>query len=310
MEFGKLENIENVDWSLPEIGEDSLRYLESLPGDSQTAKFFIGTPAWGRPEWVGGIYPAKSKPASFLNYYGENFSCIELNTVHYRIPTEKQVQSWREKVPSSFLFCPKVFQGISHSPQGIIDRDLLKVWLQSLEFYGENLGPCFLQLPPHFDYTKKALLFSFLQNWPADFELSIEFRHPSWLTPERQILPALGTYLRSKHIGLLMTDVAGRRDILTGSVTSSFLMLRFIGNNLDASDFSRSQVWAQRLAQLQKKGLSRVYYFVHEPDDIKAPEMADQVIQDLNSICQSQIPPLKWMSSNPDPQLSLDDKLT
>lgn len=307
MEFGKLENIQNVDWSLPSIGADSLEYLHSLPREASKTELFIGTPAWARPEWLGTIYPEKTKSADFLTYYAQNFSCIELNTVHYRIPTESQVKSWREKVSPSFRFCPKVFQGISHSLQGMIDRELLKTWWQSLEFYGENLGPCFLQLPPHFDYSKKAVLFSFLQSWPQEFRLSLEFRHPSWFTPDRQVLPALGAYLRSKHIGLVMTDVAGRRDILTGSITSPFVLLRFIGNNLDPSDFRRSKVWAQRFADFQGKSLPQVYYFVHEPDDIKAPDMADQVIQDLNEACSLDIPQLKWMTPAQDDQLSLGD---
>lgn len=306
MEFGKLENIENVDWSLPEIGEDSLRYLSGLSGSRESTDFFIGTPAWGRPEWLGAIYPSKAKAADFLKHYADNFSCIELNTVHYRIPLEAQVKKWREKVSPDFKFCPKVFQGISHSPQGLIDRELLKVWCQSLEFYGSHLGPCFLQLPSHFDYSKKAQLFSFLQNWPVEFQLALELRHPSWYTEDHQILPALGEYLRSKHIGLVMTDVAGRRDIIHGSITAPFLMLRFIGNNLHPSDYQRSLVWAERLADLQSKGLPQVYYFVHEPDDIKAPEMADKVIEHLNMACSKDIPRMKWVSTQSD-QLSLDE---
>ena len=304
MEFGKLEHIENVDWSLPPIGEDSISYIQNLRA-SKESEFFIGTPAWGRPEWLGGIYPEKTKAADFLKFYARNFTCIELNTTHYRIPSENQVKTWVDKVSPDFLFCPKVFQGISHSLPGLSDRELLKQWCHSLTFYGPHLGPCFLQLPPHFDYSKKADLFAFLKSWPDEFELSLEFRHPSWLTQERQILPALADYLRSRKIGVVMTDVAGRRDILHGSVTAPFLLLRFIGNNLHASDFRRSKDWAKRLLELKKWGLSKIYYFVHEPDDIKAPEMADKVIQDLNEYCNVFLNPLKWQKEKPPQQPSL-----
>jgi uncharacterized protein YecE (DUF72 family) len=294
MEFGKLSNIEDVDWSLPPVEPASIAFLKSLPKQQTPTKFFIGTPAWGHKEWVGKIYPPKTKAADFLHYYSRNFNTIEFNTTHYRIPVEEQVQKWIAQVPEGFLFCPKLYQGISHSNEGMLDKVLLREWFQFLEKLGDHRGPCFAQFPPHFDYSRKNILFHFLQQWPQEFDLALEFRHPSWFQ-DGQVLPALVKYLQGRNIGLVITDVAGRRDLVHSSVSAGFVMLRFIGNNLHPSDAPRAKVWSERIASWSQAGLREMFFFVHEPDDVSAPEMANEVIRDLNEECGAGLAPLNWI---------------
>lgn len=294
MEFGKLENIEHVDWTLPEDSAHSLSFLIGNKTGTPT-EYILGTPAWAHKEWVGLIYPPKTKPADYLYHYSRAYGCIELNTSHYRIPTPEQTLKWREQVPESFRFCSKVFQEISHRRHGLADRALLSLWYEHLEALQGNRGPCFLQLPPHFDYSHKALLFQFLQQWPRNYQLALEFRHPSWLQ-NRQILPALTEYLQSRGIGLVITDVAGRRDILHTSVSAPFTMIRFIGNDLHPSDTVRMHDWAARLKKWSDAGLNQVYFFVHEPDDIRAPEMTQIAIKALQENCASGLQPLIFYS--------------
>lgn len=292
VEFGKLENIENVDWSLPADNAISLSFLNRCKIESPT-EYVLGTPAWAHKEWVGLIYPPKTKQADYLYHYSRAYSCIELNTSHYRIPTPEQTSKWREQVPESFRFCSKVFQDISHKRSGLTDKILLSLWYEHLSALAHNRGPCFLQLPPHFDYSHKALLFQFLKQWPAEFQLALEFRHPSWLQ-NRQILPALTEYLQTREIGLVITDVAGRRDILHTSLSAPFTMIRFIGNDLHPSDTTRMNDWALRLKTWSDAGLQQVYFMVHEPDDIRAPEMTQIAIRILQEVCSADLAPLSF----------------
>lgn len=294
MEFGKISDLEGVDWRLPADDPASIAFLTGLAPKPSSTRFFIGTPAWGHKEWVGRIYPPKTKAADFLHYYSRNFNTIELNTTHYRIPRKDQVQKWISQVPPGFQFCPKLFQSISHSSEGMQDKALLREWFQFLEKMEGYRGPCFAQFPPHFDYSRKNLLFYFLQQWPSDFELSLEFRHPSWFQ-EGRILPALTKYLQSRRIGLVITDVAGRRDVLHTSISAEFVMLRFIGNNLHPSDHVRAKAWAERLSRWSQAGMQRMYFFVHEPEDVKAPEMVNALVFDLNEECGADLPPLTWV---------------
>ncbi len=280
MEFGKLEQLHDVNWDLPPDDPLSLSFLQSLP-QTQQIQIHLGAPAWGHKEWVGRIYPAKTKSTDFLFHYSRKFSCIELNTTHYQIPAPDKTEKWLSQVPEDFLFCPKLYQGISHSPNGLLDLDLLKRWYSFLKRLGSHRGPCFIQLSPHFDYSFKALLFQFLRQWPSEFELCLELRHPSWFQ-DGKVLPALTQYLQTRKMGLVITDVAGRRDVLHTSISAEFLILRFIGNDLDASDFDRAKTWSERFAQWKDQGLKKIFLIVHEPSDLHVPEMAQFFVQQLN----------------------------
>lgn len=292
MEFGKLTDLSklaDLDWKLPADPPPNAQVLKPGVG----TQFWMGAPAWNHKEWIGKIYPEKTKPTEFLHHYARAFNTIELNTSHYRIPSSEQTQKWRAQVPSSFVFCGKLHQGISHSRGGLLDQKLHAEWFRFLEDLGENRGPSFLQLPPFFAYTDKAELFHFLQNWPREFALALEFRHPTWWTLEGQILPALQQYLQGKNMGLVITDVAGRRDVLHTTLGADFTMLRFIGNDLHPTDFERAHHWSQKLKLWKNQGLKQAFIFVHEPDDISVPEMAGHFIQLLNEgLEQNVLPPL------------------
>lgn len=279
MEFGKLNDIAQLDlmsWDLPPADPKSVDYLSSLKSKNaeESYKVWMGAPAWGHKEWIGKIYPPKTKAADFLFHYSRYYNTIELNTTHYRIPSVEQVQKWCAAVPGDFKFCPKIVNSISHDARGLIDPELHQAWYDSIREFGSSLGPCFLQLPPHFDYQQKALLFQFLKLWPDEFPLALEFRHPSWFQ-DQHVLPALAEYLQSRKIGMVITDVAGRRDVLHSTVTAPFTMIRFIGNDLHATDYKRADIWNTQLNEWKKQGLQEVFFFVHQPDDVLAPDMSE-----------------------------------
>lgn len=242
-------------------------------------RFYLGTPSWGARSWLGKVYPEGTRPTDFLSHYGRVFTTIELNTTHYRIPGHAQVRAWLDQVPPSFLFCPKFPQNISHRAYGLADKTQLRLWQEALESFGEQLGASWIQLPPHFDYGQRALLHRFLEAWPSELPLAVELRHSTWFS-EGRVLPALVEYLRKKNIGLVITDVAGRRDVLHSSLSAPFTLVRFVGNELHPSDFSRAQTWAERLARWQ--GLKRVFFFAHQPDDILCPEMCQHLVELFN----------------------------
>lgn len=278
MEFGKLDDIENVHWKIPaDDPSNAKRY-----GDPAKLNLYFGTPAWGSKFWRGKIYPQQLDAKEYLRYYAKNFNCIELNTTHYRIPSLEQSQDWLEQVPQHFKFCPKLHKDISHSRSGLFDGGLLKEWLRFLESMGQNLGPCFIQFHEQFSYQDKHALFSFLKHWPSEFKLALELRHKSWFQDHR-ILPALADYLHFRDIGLVITDVAGRRDVLHTTRSTHWTMIRLIGNDLHPSDESRLKDWAQRLSTWQEQGLQDSFLFLHQPDDVYTIEfslMAQKVFQE------------------------------
>lgn len=291
MEFGKLDDISNVDWKLP---ADDQKNKERL-GLARKNQIFLGSPAWGSKHWVNKIYPKNSSPDEYLYYYSRNFSSIELNTSFYRIPDGETCKGWLSQTPEAFSFCPKVHKSISHDRFGLGDRTLLKPWLAFLENISSKLGPSFIQLHENFSYEEKVLLFKFLENWPDEFRLCIELRHPSWFQ-EGKVLPALGDYLSRRGLSLVITDVAGRRDILHSTLSSSYTMIRLIGNSLDPSDEKRIKDWCMRLKEWERRGVHETYLFLHQPDDILTIEFAELAQKHLCDEGFENIPPFKRQS--------------
>lgn len=85
MEFGRVpeSELENIDFSL---AADPLFNKNILIGRAITdPKVYVGCAKWGRAEWVGKIYPLKTKERNFLDYYVQNFNSIELNATHYKL---------------------------------------------------------------------------------------------------------------------------------------------------------------------------------------------------------------------------------
>ena len=270
MEFGKLSDLSSVHWDLPPDDPSNERWR--VPFSEH--QLFVGTPAWGSKAFVGKIYPVGANSDTFLSYYAQNFDCIELNTTHYRIPTEDTAKDWLSQVTPDFRFCPKLPKDISHDKVGLLDKPLMQAWTRFLETIQPNLGPCFIQFSEHFSYMEKLFLFRFIEHWPKEFELSIELRHPSWFQ-KNKILPALGDFLHQKNIGLIITDVAGRRDVLHTSLPTDWSMIRLIGNGLHPSDETRLREWSQRLKTWEIKDVRRTYLFLHQPDDVMSVEFAE-----------------------------------
>lgn len=296
MDFGKLSEVDNVKWTLPAEDPLTAPFLRGLgERKEQRTHFYVGAPIWQQKGWKGKIYPTGMPDDEALFHYSRTFNCIELNPTHYAIPSKTQVTNWVSQVPPEFRFLPKFPKEISHAKNGLLDKASRMNWLKALGGFGENLGPSFLQFGPAFSYDHKAELFHFLEAWPSEFEISVEFRHPTWFSDGR-VLPALTNYLQKKRVGLVITDVAGRRDVLHSSVSAPFSLLRFIGNDFHPSDIERIKDWSKRINLWQSEGLRRFYFCVHQPDNLRAPETADKVIQELNATSDAGLEPVHWVS--------------
>jgi uncharacterized protein YecE (DUF72 family) len=96
----------------------------------------------------------------------------------------------------------------------------------------------------------------------------------------------------------VLTDVAGRRDVLHMRLTSPSAMIRFVGNSLHPTDYTRIDDWVERLKMWFDSGLKQLYFFVHEPDNITSPELATYFINQLNKACGFNVkPPKKFVQA-------------
>lgn len=276
MKFGKLASLEGIDLHLPPEPPANGALHSRLP-TPRRAHLYIGCTGWSMKEWRGRWYPEKARPQDYLTYYGQQFNTIELNTTHYRIPTPETVRKWHEQTPADFRFCPKVPQSISHDGQLGLGGDQVALFAEAIAGLGEKLGPCFLQLPPYFASDRLPILERFLARWPAALPLAVELRHGSWFT-DPAAGAALFDLLEQFRVAAVITDVAGRRDVLHLRLTAPFTLVRFVGNGLVPSDYERIDEW---IALLRRWALPELYFFAHEPDNIQAPEMVDYLVRQL-----------------------------
>ena len=282
MKFGKLPDISQVDFTLPPDPAATAELLESLPPVEELPVFYIGCTGWSMKEWVGKVYPPKTPTREFLWYYTRQFNTIELNTTHYRIPDPKTIDKWRTESAVDFKFCPKVPQTISHDTDLALNTDLIARFTTSISGLAEKLGCCFLQLPPYFGIDRLGLLLNFLDRWPSDIPLAVEFRHESWF----QDGVSWGfEALREKGIATVITDVAGRRDVLHQFLTRDVVLIRFVGNGLHPTDFQRIDAWVKRLSQWLSQGLREVYFFTHEPENILGPDLSLYLAEAVKKHC-------------------------
>jgi len=283
MDFGKLEDIAGVDFSLPKVHTFTSKVLEKITNE-HIARCFVGPPIWANKQWVGKIYPYNAKEKDFLYHYTRQFNTIELNVTHYQIPNEATILRWREAANTGFRFCPKWPQEISHDRQLIGCESLSQIFTTAILGLEEYLGTTFLQLGPYFEPRQQKSLYRFLQQLPPQFPIAVEFRHPDWFSNQAvwqetlQMLAELG-------VGTVMSDVAGRRDVLHMSLTSDTLVLRFVGNELHPTDFSRVDAWMQQLKNWFEEGLKTAYIFVHCGENLNAPELTKYWVKSLNLHC-------------------------
>jgi uncharacterized protein YecE (DUF72 family) len=178
MEFGRVdsEDLNNIDFSLPPDPKATTNVLEKSKDTQGKTEVYVGCAKWGRKDWIGKIYPPKTKETDFLKYYAMHFNCIELNATFYRMPTEKQTSAWSNKVGDNFKFFPKFVEEITHIKKLKDVNDLTKRFLDGVAGFGKNLGPIFFMPHPSMGAKSLDILAAFIQLLPAHLAFFVELR--------------------------------------------------------------------------------------------------------------------------------------
>ncbi|MFN0214443.1 MAG: DUF72 domain-containing protein [Saprospiraceae bacterium] len=282
MDFGKLPSVDQVDFRLPPEPVQNAGVLATFQKPTHPT-IYVGPTGYNMKPWVGKWYPPGAREQDFLRHYGAQFNTIEFNTTHYRIPDEAMVGRWRDAVPDDFRFCPKIPQSISHARDLGLSGSEMAVFCKAINGLETKLGCCFIQLPPHFIPRELNLLARFLEYFSTKIPLAVEVRHPSFFqkTPEGDSSFHL---LQKYQTAAVITDVAGRRDVCHMRLTSARTLIRFVGNGLHPSDYTRIEEWAAQLKIWLENGLQEVYFFAHEPDNLLAPELTAFCVETFKKV--------------------------
>lgn len=130
----------------------------------------------------GWLYQWNEKRS--LRWYVENsgLNAVELNSSFYRIPTERQVESWAE-VGKTLRWAVKVHRSITHFSQ-LTDMGRVKRFLEVFSPLGPLVDFFLFQMPPRFvknvrNMEKVGRAASLLGRRAA-----FEFRHPTWFSQD------------------------------------------------------------------------------------------------------------------------------
>lgn len=290
MEFGKIneEELSAIDFSLPGDNPETSRVLSSQPKPAN-ASVYVGCAKWGRKDWIGSIYPKGTKEEDFLSLYGKNFNSIELNATFYKLPSFKQAQAWSSKVGKDFLFCPKISNSISHIHRLKNTEERMGYFLKGIAGFGENLGPVFLMLHPGMGPKSLDTIDTFLQGIPKETKVFVEMRHPEWYE-STEVFESVSNMLEKNGVGSVITDVAGRRDCVHMRLTTNEAFVRFVGNDLHPTDYTRVDAWIQRIKSWMNSGLQRVYFFMHQNTEVYSPVLAKYAVEQFNKHCSANLP--------------------
>jgi uncharacterized protein YecE (DUF72 family) len=276
--------------------------------------FYVGCPIWSWKGWVGNFYPEGTKPSEFLGEYTRRLTTVEGNTTFYAVPAQKTLEGWREEMPETFRFCPKVPKVISHEGKLAENIERARAFIDIMSQLGTRLGPMFLQLPPRYSPKLLGDLTAFLAQWPPEIRLAVEVRHLDWF--EEPHNESLNQLLTNHNMARVTIDTRPIRDlngdeILAGSVyqslvearerkpdvpvvpkrTSDFIFVRYIGHPEIEVNEPYLKEWGDYvISQLQDD--ADVYMFCHSPNNFAAPWLCRRIYSQVEK--NVDLPPLPW----------------
>lgn len=280
MKFGKVDNPENVDFTIPPDHIDTAGVLSGYKesNNNSSLEICVGCAKWNKAD-LKGFYPRGTKDE--LQYYSSQFNSIELNATFYRNFPASQFENWYEKTPDNFRFFPKVNQTVSHFKRLINVEQALNEYLDGVVHLKEKLGTVFLQMHNNFTTKNFDRVIQFAGLWPKEIPLAMEFRHTDWFNDEK-VSGELYHLLEENDIANILVDTAGRRDLMHMRLTNSEAFVRYVGANHE-SDYTRLEDWVSRIKVWKDQGLKKVHFFVHQNLEKESPLLSAHFIKKINN---------------------------
>lgn len=283
MKFGSVTNPEDIDFTLPEDHKDTKRVLNLVKDDNEP-EIYVGCAKWNRAD-LKGFYPRGTKDE--LEYYSSQFNSIELNATFYRIFPPEQFEKWREKTPSNFKFFPKLNQEISHWKRLNEVKEVVDNYLYSAINLQEKLGTIFLQMHNNFAPKDFNRVVNFIEDWPKEIPLAVEFRHTDWYN-DPTVSEELLQLLETNNISNVIVDTAGRRDLMHMRLTNPTAFVRYVGAN-HPTDYTRLDDWIKRLKTWKTQGIKEIDFFIHQNIEKESPLLSAYFIKQLNAELGAQL---------------------
>lgn len=236
---------------------------------------YVGTCGFSYKDWIGTFYPGTIRQSEMLPYYAGCFDAVEIDSSYYGVPQPQTVARMNERTPSSFRFCFKVPQTVSHAPEAAFGRvhGDAKAFVDSVEPIVDSgkFGCALLQLPNGFKPNERTetylrAVFESLRPLP----LVAEFRNREWQTPRYFEM------LRDLGVGWCNVDMPGYETLMRpgSDVSSPIAYVRFHGRNASKwwsgdnttrydYDYSPQELepWIDRVAEMEEQAGQTFAFF-------------------------------------------------
>lgn len=231
-----------------------------------TSMVYCGTCSWSEKTLLqsGEFYPKEIKtPEERLKYYAGHFRTVEVDSSYYAIPARQTTALWAERTPDDFIFHIKVYGAMTgHGVEyrtlppdvsvllPLSERKKKFVYIRDQSLLREiaekfrdsmlplsragKLGLLVFQFSPWFLYTNENLKYIlFCREAMQGLPLAVEFRHGSWLTPDRR--GYVFTFLKDHQLIYVSADEPQYESLATvpflPEVTGDTAYFRFHGRN-------------------------------------------------------------------------------
>jgi len=144
----------------------------------------------------------------------------------------------------------------------------------------EKLGTIFLQMHSNFAPKDFDRVVNFVESWPKQIPLAIEFRHTNWYN-DTSVANELYELLETNNISNIIVDTAGRRDIMHMRLTNPTAFVRYVGAN-HPTDYTRLDDWVMRLKLWKEQGIKEINFFIHQNIEKESPLLSAYFIKQLN----------------------------
>ncbi len=100
-------------------------------------------------------------------------------------------------------------------------------------------------------------------------------------------------------MGFVITDTSGRRDCAHMQLTVPKAFIRYVGNSLHSTDFTRVDEWIDRIKSWINQGIEQVYFFMHMHDEDFSPELTVYMVDKLKDVCDLNLKKPVFIRKNP-----------
>jgi uncharacterized protein YecE (DUF72 family) len=180
----------------------------------------VGCSGWQYRHWRGDFYPSDLPLTKWFEHYAARFDTVEINNSFYRLPERATFASWARRAPRGFEFAVKASRFLTHMKKLKDPTEPIERLFSRMRGLGTHLGPVLYQLPPGWKVDVDRFS-RFLDVLPRRARHVVEFREPSWYSPE------IFGLMERRRVALCLHDMQG--SATARARVGPFVYVRFHG---------------------------------------------------------------------------------